>query len=36
VNGYVELSPVAGNGLDSGIEAERLLVRESKGSKEFD
>jgi hypothetical protein len=36
VDGDDELPPVAGSGLDSGVEAEQLLVCESEGGKEFD
>ena len=35
VNGDVELSPITCDGLNSGVEAERLLVRKSEGGKKF-
>jgi len=36
VNGDDELPPVIWDGLNSGVEAERLLVGKSEGGKEFD
>jgi len=36
VNGDDELPSITWNGLNSGIESERLLVGKSKGGKEFD
>jgi hypothetical protein len=36
VNDDVELPPFTYNGLNGGVEAERLLVRKSEGGKEFD
>jgi len=36
VNGDDELPPVTSDGLNSGVETERLLVRKSEGGKEFD